>query len=513
MMMNLQRIFFILAMTACEAQPLVFTGGRVQPNLVLNVKDYGALGNGVADDTPAIQATINTLAVRGGGTAYVPPGTYLINSYSPSQHPWFFRNLLMGSNITILGAGSDTILLQGPNGRAPLPTGADYVVNNVLAVGTSNYVIRTYEDTGLNGGFYALNAITAGDAQVTLTTPAQATNFSIGDHVAIYSTTNFNGAVVPTEMSIVTSVNVSTGVLGLRYNPARSFTTPSIADVENLATKDVGINNITLQGGAPLYASEIFGFIINSSNFISDTSIGGTNLYGNTLDNVQSLQLVNSSFSSIGPTVVNLELPQRNSQRATLIGNTFRVRALGFAEYAAHWALTGNHIFLGPISTDAVGVTLGGLDVLFQNNDVHGSMTSSTVLLVDSPLSSYNTFVGNIRVNNNQFNCSVNGNNGFVLAGVDTSLSGNTINITGAIPAGVRFTSTLTQSGTFTGNFLTIGAGIGLYLDSNASAGATTTFNTITSTDGGTYGIRSLGTVIIAGSNAISGYTTPVLSP
>lgn len=43
-----------------------------------NVKDYGALGNGVADDTAAIQAAIN--AAVNGGTVYFPAGNYLLNS-------------------------------------------------------------------------------------------------------------------------------------------------------------------------------------------------------------------------------------------------------------------------------------------------------------------------------------------------------------------------------------------------------------------------------------------------
>lgn len=43
-----------------------------------NVKEYGALGDGVADDTVAIQNTINACFNAGGGTVYFPNGVYII---------------------------------------------------------------------------------------------------------------------------------------------------------------------------------------------------------------------------------------------------------------------------------------------------------------------------------------------------------------------------------------------------------------------------------------------------
>ncbi len=45
---------------------------------VINVKDYGAVGNGVADDTAAIQAAIDYVGLQGGGIVYLPPGEFII---------------------------------------------------------------------------------------------------------------------------------------------------------------------------------------------------------------------------------------------------------------------------------------------------------------------------------------------------------------------------------------------------------------------------------------------------
>jgi hypothetical protein len=45
----------------------------------LNVKNFGAIGNGSHDDTAAIQAAVNALP-SAGGTIVVPDGTYMINA-------------------------------------------------------------------------------------------------------------------------------------------------------------------------------------------------------------------------------------------------------------------------------------------------------------------------------------------------------------------------------------------------------------------------------------------------
>jgi len=57
---------------------------------VCNVKDYGALGNGIADDTVKIQDAINACFEVGGGIVYFPIGVYIIggalqNAVGPSS--------------------------------------------------------------------------------------------------------------------------------------------------------------------------------------------------------------------------------------------------------------------------------------------------------------------------------------------------------------------------------------------------------------------------------------------
>jgi len=52
---------------------------RARGTTIRNVKDYGALGDGMHDDTAAIQAAINSLPTT-GGTVVIPAGTYMIDT-------------------------------------------------------------------------------------------------------------------------------------------------------------------------------------------------------------------------------------------------------------------------------------------------------------------------------------------------------------------------------------------------------------------------------------------------
>jgi hypothetical protein len=68
---------------------------------VVNVKDFGAVGDGIADDTAAIQAALT--AVPSGGSLFFPTGTYL--GYL----------LIWRGDISILGSGSASTKIKLPN--------------------------------------------------------------------------------------------------------------------------------------------------------------------------------------------------------------------------------------------------------------------------------------------------------------------------------------------------------------------------------------------------------------
>jgi len=69
----------------------------------INVKDYGAYGDGRHDDTKSFQQAIDDLAANGGGDVFVPAGTYILQ-------PIFLK-----PNINLIGENSDTVILKLSN--------------------------------------------------------------------------------------------------------------------------------------------------------------------------------------------------------------------------------------------------------------------------------------------------------------------------------------------------------------------------------------------------------------
>jgi hypothetical protein len=69
---------------------------------VFDVHAYGAIGNGVADDTPAIQAAINAAQNAGGGVVLFRNHTYIIQ---PQSGTATFALSITGSRITLRGQG------------------------------------------------------------------------------------------------------------------------------------------------------------------------------------------------------------------------------------------------------------------------------------------------------------------------------------------------------------------------------------------------------------------------
>jgi len=70
------RLACFISMTGVACAPLAAQA----PN-ALNVRDFGAVGDGQADDTPAFQTALDQCAAAGGGIVYAPTGRYRIATH------------------------------------------------------------------------------------------------------------------------------------------------------------------------------------------------------------------------------------------------------------------------------------------------------------------------------------------------------------------------------------------------------------------------------------------------
>jgi polygalacturonase len=71
-----------------------------KPKLTLNIRDYGATGDGKTDDTIAIQQTIDRCAVLGGGEILIPAGNYSTGALALRSNTL----LRLEKDATILGS-------------------------------------------------------------------------------------------------------------------------------------------------------------------------------------------------------------------------------------------------------------------------------------------------------------------------------------------------------------------------------------------------------------------------
>jgi parallel beta-helix repeat protein len=127
---------------------------------VINIRDYGALGDGSTDDTTVIQAAMDA-ASAAQCILYAPPGTYIVT------------NIQFKPNVTMMGAGWSTVFkLKNSSNTFPLQA--------TFANAVTNLTLRDFK-VDLNGANQSSNGWVAitGATNVTM------------DHVYIYNSRTF----------------------------------------------------------------------------------------------------------------------------------------------------------------------------------------------------------------------------------------------------------------------------------------------------------------------------------
>ena len=284
-----------------------FTGAvptNVEDKLAQNVsvKDFGAVGNGMANDTAAIQAAITA---GENGAVYFPPGTYLISTA-----------IIIPSNILIYGAGDSSVIKSNTLAVvSPYPGQNQFVVNAKTNFKIQNLKFDTSAITVFSGGircvymfgcsYYAIQNctfLTCGAATASLAS----NNYLIQDNTAIIQSTsgvsqhdgvfdNWNGSSYfkitgnsVTGNSIARYAYLVTGLAtdGVTATPCFNF------DVSHNFAKDIkfigfwsqgnagGNSNFTVSNNNFQNILEFHGiYISESENFVIDSNVIDTVAY------------------------------------------------------------------------------------------------------------------------------------------------------------------------------------------------------------------------------------------
>ncbi len=82
-----------------------------------NIRDFDAVGDGAAIDSPAINKAIDQAAAQGGGVVHFPPGTYACYTLRLKSRV----TLHLGEGAVLLAAAPTGVALNGYDDPGPAP--------------------------------------------------------------------------------------------------------------------------------------------------------------------------------------------------------------------------------------------------------------------------------------------------------------------------------------------------------------------------------------------------------
>ncbi len=129
--------------------------------LAYNIKDYGAVGDGITDDSAAMAAARAAARAAGGGVVYGPPGTYIFSNQDISNDAGIFHigagagltvyKLKNGANTDLFSAQIGSINLSAAFGAGPVGTLFNFGFRNMTLDGNKanqsagpSYPLRIY---------------------------------------------------------------------------------------------------------------------------------------------------------------------------------------------------------------------------------------------------------------------------------------------------------------------------------------------------------------------------------
>jgi hypothetical protein len=356
----------------------------------INVRDFGATGNGTTDDTAAIQAAIN--ATPYGGKLYIPAGRYkLIGSGS--------QCLLRTTPIHIFGDGQSSTVLAAdssvPNTRDWLvfnftATGLGWSVRNLCFGDGSSLFGRHHLRFIATGAVFAYNILIADNffvenpngnsiqfdngsvayAQIIRNNMCSIQMFNVGDNIAIQD-------------NLITSVNAVTARYGIYLTGVAGA-----ADVRI-------IGNVLATRNGMILVDAATGVIIRDNEF--ETPVGLVNPDGfvvylrGAVSPIMNPIMVKNQYSVLSGT--GDPIPLRIGDCDNAIVDEARI----FNSAGVHMVIdaTANNTYVSPWITCATGVAFP-LQVQVTNGGANTRMGTRNFFGTGNPNGVHQGFVGDL---------------------------------------------------------------------------------------------------------------------
>lgn len=260
---------------------------------VFSVTDFGAVGDGVNDDTAEIQACIDAVNTAGGGMVFFPAGTYLISA-----------NITGYGNIEYFGVGAASILKLG--GGATTLTGLTFTGSVGTAVNLTadsllvdiTISVAGGDEAGFTAGGYAFITDTAGDKQAVKVKSTASGVITLVDPASLDWTTANTATIAP--MTPITNASVKNLALDGNNNTG---TNSNLIKMLNFV--DCTVENIWCKGTTGSAIKPDVGYNCRFNNIIlNDCGSSGQadiqmSLFNSNINNIQS-----SDPSGFGPMFV-----------------------------------------------------------------------------------------------------------------------------------------------------------------------------------------------------------------
>ena len=287
--------------------------------LLFDVKDYGAIGDGVADDTSAINQALDACYASGGGTILFDSGqTYRVTRVNPeSQWP---GGIILQPGCSLSGYGATIYIDDDTNGIGSPLAPTQHEITADIHPGDTSVTLNSAD--GLSIGkpvYYCYNQI--------VSNPAECSSFGWATITAISGSTIFLDQQLPSAMSL--SVTPATNRWLVQPEVVEGISIEGLSFTANWADGASIESGIAIQFGRDLLFKDLTfnepgaggvvlqfveGAEIENVNVTSAAQDDGDGVFGRGLSFAETtdVQTVNFTCSNFVHTPIDIEAASSN---------------------------------------------------------------------------------------------------------------------------------------------------------------------------------------------------------